>query len=108
MLIHRRTRTPISEGFLRGASVGAGAPRDPHAGRALLAPRGDPEGAAHADDGLLEQAHVVVQPEVEQVKIDDRIDGILARAVVGDVAPAVGLLEPHAHRREHLARGASR
>ena len=76
--------------------------------------RGDPAGEVHAhldpvvradaDHPLLERADVL--PDVGPVgEIDDRVADDLARAVVGDVAAPVGLVQLEPVAREPLRRG---
>lgn len=89
-------------GDLGGGLIGAWYP---DACGTLFALGGDVEVFECVDDGLLEQAHVVVQSEVEGVKVDDGVEDDLARAVVGDVPAAVGGLNVDAEVGEGFARG---
>ena len=57
------------------------------------------------DDGLLEGSDVLVNAEFGGVEVDDGVADELARAVVGDIAAAVGLVELHALGCEELFRG---
>jgi hypothetical protein len=76
--------------FARGRAGWIGGLADPNASCAKLAVGGDGEVSQGVDDGLFEQAHVIVEAEVEGVEIEDGVDDELAWAVVGDVAAAVG------------------
>ena len=62
--------------------------------RRRIAPAGDPEPTARADRGRFEQPHVVVEPQIQKVQVQDRVDHELTRPVVRDVAPVGGHSNP--------------
>jgi len=62
----------------------------PYAGGVGVAMGVDVEAGECVDDDLFEEAHVAVDAEAEAVEVEDGIGDELARAVVGDVAAAVG------------------
>jgi hypothetical protein len=81
---------------------------DPHAGEPRLGVGFDPEIGQRADEHGLELAHVghdIAETVAPRGKRDDRIADELARAVIGDVAAAVGVHELRTHgvgRDEHV------
>lgn len=90
-------------GGLVGSEVVLGV--DPDAGGVGVGVGGDVELGECVDDGGLEGADVLVDAELGGVEVDDGVADELARAVVGDVAAAVGLVELHALGREEVLGG---
>lgn len=69
---------------------------DPDSGCVGVGVGDDVVGCEGVDDGLFEQADVVVDAEFGSVEIDDWVADELSWAVVGDIAAAIGLVELHA------------
>lgn len=70
-----------------GAQWGGG----PDTGGARFAVGVDSEGSAGLDGGFFEKSDVVVESQAEEVEVEDGVDDELSRAVVGDVAAAIGV-----------------
>lgn len=96
---------PSAYAYAQGGDLGGGliVAWYPYACGTLFALGGDVEVFECVDDGLFEQAYVVVQSEVEGVEVDDGVEDDLARAVVGDVPSAVGRLHVDAEVGEGFA-----
>ena len=79
------------------ADPGPGQPRDPAGLEAVL--------AGHPDHHLFEIAHVLVHVAAVRLQADDRVADDLARAVVGHIAAAAGLVNLDAQFGQPLRRG---
>mgnify|MGYP003653174781 CR=1 FL=1 len=66
---------------------------DPDTGGGRVSVSDDVVGCEGVDDGLFEQADVVVDAEFGGVEVDDWVADELSWAVVGDISAAIGLVE---------------
>jgi len=84
---------------------------DPDAGGGWIGVGFDVVGGEGVDDGLFEGADVIMNSHFGSIEVDDGVGDELARAVVGDIAASVCLVELHAHGSElglgsdHMLRG---
>src|SRR5690606_3245403 len=73
---------------------------DPDPRQAALAAGIDPVAGTHANQYVLEIAHVAMRVGAIRLQVDDRIPHELPRPVIRDVAAASGLEQPDTGRRE--------
>lgn len=99
-------RDPLADADAHRGEFGGGVVgTNPDAGRGGVSLGVDAKVSGGLDDGLFEKAHVGVEAEVQAIEVEDGIADELARAVVGDIAAAVGFFEGDAVTCEERGRG---
>ena len=79
---------------------------NPHARASRDAERLDAERGGGLDHGLFELPHIPDHVAANFAELQNRIADNLSRAVVGDIAAAIGVMKLDAHLREQVIRSA--